>query len=299
MRDPNARFDVDSVELVWKKVGQLTGNPCFGIRAADHWHPSDLHALGYAWLSSRTLRSAIHRLSRYARMVTDVDEFRLEEGNGLATLVVNHPDLPDDSPWVADSTLAIILSMCRVNYGQELDPVSVTFRHSKPECASDYFEYFRCPVQFSSEYNSISITPEIIDEELPSANVMLAQVNDRIMIDYLARMDKTDVVQRTRAAIIDQLPSGKITDATVAAALYRNERTLQRQLNREGTTFKTLLNDIRMDLADKYIRDSQLSLTEISFLLGFAEISSFSRAFKRWTGNSPTRYRLSLSNPTT
>ena len=73
--------------------------------------------------------------------------------------------------------------------------------------------------------------------------------------------------------------------------LNRNERTLQRQLKMEGTTFKTLLNEIRIELASKYILDSQLSLTEISFMLGFSEISSFSRAFKRWLGKSPTDYR--------
>ena len=111
------------------------------------------------------------------------------------------------------------------------------------------------------------------------------------MIDYLARLDKNDVVQRVRAAIIDQLPSGKVTDATIASTLNRTDRTLQRQLKKEGTTFKTLLNEIRNELAQNYICDSQLSLTEISFMLGFSELSSFSRAFKRWAGESPVKYR--------
>jgi AraC-like DNA-binding protein len=66
---------------------------------------------------------------------------------------------------------------------------------------------------------------------------------------------------------------------------------MQRQLQTENTNFKNLLNEVRSELADKYIRDSQLSLTEISFLLGFAEMSSFSRAFKRWTGASPSAFR--------
>ena len=293
--DPNARYDADALNRVWQQVGELVKNPCFGIRAGDHWHPSDLHALGYAWLSSRNLRSSIERLCRYARIVTDVDDFTLVETDSTVSLVVTNHGLPEDVVWIADSSLAVILSMCRVNLGEDFNPESVSFIHSQPECASDYYEYFRCPVVFNAVDNRINFATATVDTPLTGANAMLAQVNDRIMIDYLAKLDKNDVIQRVRAAIIEQLPSGHVTDATVAATLNRNERTLQRQLNNEGTTFKTLLNEIRTELASMYIQDSQLSLTEISFMLGFSEIGSFSRAFNRWTGTSPSQYRQAFS----
>jgi len=87
------------------------------------------------------------------------------------------------------------------------------------------------------------------------------------------------------------MPSGKVTDQAVAEALYMHVRSLQRKLKDEGTTFKALLNGVRQELAYHYIRDSRLNVNEISFLLGFSDISSFSRAFKRWTGEPPSAYR--------
>lgn len=294
MRDPNTRFDSAALDGVWQSAAAKIVDPCFGLKAADCWHPSDLHALGYAWLASTSLRTALVRLSRYARIVTDMDDFTLHETGDVLSIIVENRGLPPDVLWAADSTMAILFSMCRVNYGESLDPESVQFMHPEPTCASEYFRYFRCPVRFNAQDNRINLPLQAVDQSLAGANAKFAQIHDQIMIEYLAQLDKNDVVERVKFAIIKQLPSGNVTDTLIAGSLHRNERTLQRQLSKEGTTFKTLLNEIRTDLADKYIRDSQLSLTEISFLLGFSETSSFSRAFRRWTGKSPSLYRQSL-----
>jgi AraC-like DNA-binding protein len=111
------------------------------------------------------------------------------------------------------------------------------------------------------------------------------------MIEYLAELDQDHITQKVKAIIIDHLPSGNVTDEGVARALHMSSRKLQRQLQSAGTTFNTLLNEIRQDLAKQYVRDQDISMTEIAFLLGFSESSAFSRAFKRWTGVSPSAYR--------
>jgi AraC-like DNA-binding protein len=111
------------------------------------------------------------------------------------------------------------------------------------------------------------------------------------MIEYLAQLDQDHIIQKVKAVIIDQLPSGNVTDETVARELYMSSRKLQRQLRNDGTTFTTLLTEIRQDLAQRYLREQHISLTEIAFLLGFSESSAFSRAFKRWMGVTPSEYR--------
>jgi AraC-like DNA-binding protein len=111
------------------------------------------------------------------------------------------------------------------------------------------------------------------------------------MVEYLAQLDDDNIIERIKAAIIDQLPSGQVTDSSIADALYLSRRTFHRRLLQQNTTFRAILNEVRQKLASQYITDSSLSLNEISFLLGFAEISSFSRAFKRWTGTSPSAFR--------
>jgi AraC-like DNA-binding protein len=182
-------------------------------------------------------------------------------------------------------------AMCRLNFGERLDPVSVSLMHPEPICSGDYFAYFRCPLHFDAPANRLTLKTEIMDKRLASDSPQLAQLNDQIMIQYLAQLDKENIVARVKAVIIEKMPSGKVTDQAIAEALYMHARSLQRKLKDEGTTFKTLLNDVRQELAYQYIRDSRLNVNEISFLLGFSDISSFSRAFKRWTGEPPSAYR--------
>ena len=131
----------------------------------------------------------------------------------------------------------------------------------------------------------------VVNKQLTSSNPQLAQINDQVMLNYLADLDKEDIVQQVKVAIIDQLPSGNVTDETISKAVFTSQRSLQRRLSEKGTTFKTILTEVRKDLALKYIHDRKLTLTEISFMLGFSEMSSFSRAFKRWTGESPKEFR--------
>jgi AraC-like DNA-binding protein len=116
----------------------------------------------------------------------------------------------------------------------------------------------------------------------------------RMVVEYLARVDRDDIVSRARAEILDQLPSGTASLESVASALNVSTRTLIRKLGDENESFKNLLATIRRELGEKYVLDKGLSLTEISFLLGFSETSSFSRAYKNWTGQSPRAHRASM-----
>ena len=181
-----------------------------------------------------------------------------------------------------------------MNYIEDLAPVSVTFTHPKPSCSAKFYEYFRSPVVFEAPTNSLTLPLEAVDKSLPGSNPQLAELNDQVMIEYLAQLDHDRITEKVKAAIIDQLPSGNVTDENVAQDLYMSSRNLQRQLQSAGTTFTTLLNEIRQDLAQKYLRDQDTSMTEIAFLLGFSESSAFSRAFKRWIGVTPTQYRKAV-----
>lgn len=291
MNDPQARFSLSAIDSIYNDLYETIKDPCMGLKLADLWHPSHLSSLGYAWLASSSLHTALNRLSRYVRIINDAISIQLEENEGNMIISISSEDREVPAYYHADASSAIILSMCRVNYGEELNPVSVSFKHSVTECSGEYFRFFRCPVEFDAEENRIVFTSEVVNKRLISSNPQLAQINDQVMINYLARLDKNDIVQQVKVAIIDQLPSGNVTDDSVSEAIYTSKRSLQRKLNEQGTTFKTILTEVRKDLACKYIYDRNLTLTEISFMLGFSEMSSFSRAFKRWTGESPKEFR--------
>jgi len=126
---------------------------------------------------------------------------------------------------------------------------------------------------------------------LPSGNDEFANLGDQAMAEYLLSIDQGNESGHIKKIIINNLPSGNVTVEQVSKELGINARKLQRSLQEKSTTFSTLLTDTRMDIAKGYIQDKHMDLTEIAFLLGFAELSTFSRSFKRWTGKSPMQYR--------
>jgi AraC-like DNA-binding protein len=291
MKRPGGRYRLDSIDNLWRKASELIDDPCFGLKAAELWHPSNFGALGYAMLASNTLRTALERVDRYHRFLSDELFIKLNETEaGLTyTLISSHEKR--DIPARNDAILAVTMSMCRSNYIEDLAPISVTLTHPKPSCSSRFYEYFRSPVVFEAPANSLTLPIEAVDKSLPGSNPQLAELNDQVMIEYLAQLDQDRITQKVKAVIIDQLPSGNVTDENVARALYMSSRKLQRQLQSAGTTFNTLLNEIRQDLAQKYLKEQDTTMTEIAFLLGFSESSAFSRAFRRWMGVSPSAYR--------
>ena len=294
MRRPEGRYRLDSIDNLWRKASEIIDDPCFGLKAAEYWHPSNFGALGYAMLASNTLRTALERVDRYHRFLSDERFINLIETEEGLTYTLTFSHEKRDIPARNDAILAVTMSMCRTNYIEDLAPVSVTFTHPKPSCSAKFYEYFRSPVVFEAPTNSLTLPIEAVDKSLPGSNPQLAELNDQVMIEYLAQLDHDRIAEKVKAVIIDQLPSGNVTDENVAQALYMSSRNLQRQLQSAGTTFNTLLNEIRQDLAQKYLRDQDTSMTEIAFLLGFSESSAFSRAFKRWIGVSPTQYRQAV-----
>ena len=292
INDPSARLSLSSVDNVYRELFESVNDPCMGLKLAGLWHPSYLASLGYAWLASSTLNTALNRLVRYVRIINDAISVSLEEKEDTLVITLSSDDRELPSYYQEDSTSAILVNMCRANYGNDLNPVSVSFKHDGlSPCSGSYFSFFRCPVEFGASSNQVVLPLDVVNKRLSTSNPQLAQINDQVMINYLADLDKDDIVQQVKAAIINQLPSGNVTDEKISEAVYTSKRSLQRKLNEQGTTFKTILTGVREDLALKYIHDRKLTLTEISFMLGFSEMSSFSRAFKRWTGESPKEFR--------
>lgn len=291
MKEPRARVRQKAVRNLWRRAIDVTGDDCLDVKAAKHWHPSQLGALGYAWLASSTLRTALHRVSRYLRVINDNRQVLLEETPAGFVYTLSPSDGSDKLPVDHHVHLAVLIELCRANYGAQLNPLAVAFTHAEPNCAGEYFSHFRCPLEFGAEQNSLTLPMNAIDVPLPGNNPMLAKFSDQVMTEYLAHLDRAQFTEWVKALIIDQLPSGGGHRQKVADIMNLSPRTLQRRLKDEGANFTNLLDEVRRDLAGKYVRDDTLDLMEITFLLGFSEESAFSRAFKRWTGWSPSDYR--------
>jgi len=290
---PGVRINQAKADSLWSKLNELIDDPCFGLRGAKFWHPSHLHALGYAWLASGTLREALNRAARFAHIIGEDREHRLEDSpKGLTVTLSNSLKLPAHM----DLSMSILMSACRLNFGADLNPVDVHFIHSKPACAEEYYSFFNAPIKFNADSDCITLPADAVDRRLPIGNPQLAKLSDQYIISYLAGLDKNNIVQLVKGAIIDMLPSGGVSGEKVAQRLNMSIRSLQRKLQSAHTTFGTLLDEVRQEIAENYIHDSTVSLTEIAFVLGYSEYSSFWRAYKRWTKNSPSEIRKLASN---
>ena len=289
------RFQVDKIDAILKLAIPLIQDPAFGLQVARCWHPSNLGVLGYAWLSSSTLRTGLRRLARYHRLVgergvTEIEEVR----QGVKVRFWARRGDPAEVPVAAvavDIAMALLLDMCRMNAGAALRPLATSLRRATPDSTDPYTRFFGCAVQFRAEENAFLLSREDADSLLPSSNKQLAAVFDKMLCEELARLDKLDVVARCRAAILEYLTSGEVSEEDTAKQLHMSPRTLQRKLEEASLTYQRLVDDTRKDLALRYIDDAKRSVSEITFSLGFSQPSAFTRAFKRWTGATPTDYR--------
>jgi len=289
--DPSTRLSYEKIDRIRARAVELCGDEAIGLRAASVFLPSQFGALGYAWQASLTLRKACMRLERFVRVVNDKATIRVEDQDGcmVVTLKVQAPSQSEAAR--DDGALAMVTRMSRMVSGDHFRLQAVNFKHAPPRDIKPYFEYFGCELNFNQVENQLLIPLSLADETLIGANPELALINDKVVTRRLARIDKDDIVARIRAVLLDQLPIGKVSDETVADALHMSVRTMHRKLTDENSNFRSILVEMRRSLAEAYIQDNSLTLTEISLLLGFSEPSSFSRAFKSWTGTAPSEAR--------
>lgn len=291
LKEPERRVRSELIYRIWERALAETDDACIGLTLWPHLHPAVAHGLGYAWLASATLTDAMNRLIRYGRVINDVWRLSLyDEPEGVRIMLRSQSQRAVLAQMI-DGALAGIVAACRVSFGPDFAPLRVQFSHGEPACAQRFAEHFRAPVEFGAADNTLLCRRDDMLRRLPTANVDMALASDRVLTDYLARLDREDVQTQVRRAVIEALPSGTPTEAELAQALQMSHRTLQRRLAEAGTSFSTLLDEVRRELAMQHLGDLRKQVTQIAFLLGFAEVASFNRAFKRWTGRTPTEYR--------
>jgi len=289
--DAGARISFKCYDRVDLRAAELSKDPFFGLKGAEHFRPSHLGALGFAWLASSSLRTALQRMHRYARMIQEKLIVELDEDSEFFYVRIDARRSALNEKIREEGQLSAVTKLCRVICGNSFSPAKVCFQQKKPAETSFHYEFFRCPIDFEAPATVIAIHLADVDKRLTGSNDELARLNEHIVIKYLAHSSKNDIVNRVKAAIIDGLSNGFVTEESIAGELHTTPRNLHRKLQKKETSFKQLLNEIRKDLALQYIQDRSKTLTEISFMLGFSEASSFSRAFKSWTGKPPSEAR--------
>ena len=273
------------------RVASEFNEPELGLELGACVHPSHFGALGYAFLASSSLRTAYYRSQRFLRMVHGRLVAHIDETPGQMRLAwdLNTPVLFPHQ--FAESRLAAALTLGRMNFGKELKPLKVSLTRKPPEDPTPWERFFGCPVQFGGNSDFITLAEEDVKRVLASSNRELVRLHEEQAERHLRSMDRSGLIYRARAVLVQELPTGRITEEVLAQRLNMTQRTLQRRLRDEGETIRSLLAQVRKDLAKHYVQESDYRITEIAFLLGFSDSSAFSRAYRDWFGKSPTMTR--------
>ncbi|MBI5504342.1 MAG: AraC family transcriptional regulator [Deltaproteobacteria bacterium] len=292
IEEPRARFPFDRVAIAWKRAVQLTGKSHLGLGAVKFYRATDFHGLAVVFLASQNLRTALERLVRYHVVINSALSMRLERHSDGLDLLCTTVRVEDDAQCVMeDVRAAILVDLCRTGADGALNPIEVAFTYTVREDPAEHTALFGCPVVFGAPQWRISFALDDVDRPFLASNRELARSNDEVLDRMVKSLREDDLISHVKRAMIDELPSGTPAEDVIAKAVSMSTRSLQRRLAEERTSFTELLAVVRRELAEQYVLNPQIPVTEISYMLGFSEVSAFSRAFKRWTGRSPVTSR--------
>jgi AraC-like DNA-binding protein len=295
LADPDGRIDTERVSRLWEAAAARSSNPALGLAQHQVVRPASFDVVGYTMMSCADLRGAFERLVRYLRILSDAMTILLDDEDGRLRVRFELSGGARPVPRQRmEFILVTLLTFCRWVCGRPIAPVAVEIPYPPPSDPGPYHATFGCPVVFDAPSSTMSFALSDVGQPLPTANPTLAALHERFAGEYLERFADAPVSHRAREAIIRRLPDGEPRRDQVARALCMSERTLQRRLEAEATSFHQLLDDTRRALAERHLGRLHLSLAEAAFLLGFADQSSFVRACKRWFGVPPGQYRSQL-----
>jgi AraC-like DNA-binding protein len=281
-----------AVQLLRDTV-KAVGDPTFGLRAGEQLEPGDFEVLEYAARCTATLGDAMRCVARYFRLMNDSAEITIVPVDETVEWRFRVTDDVVEPPASNDFVLAAALGFSRRNAAVYEAPLEIRFVHDRPNYAAAY-ERFGAPVKFGSPYNAIVIRKSRLLAPMLRANPGMSEAFELHAQELAARLDaQRGVAGRVREDVTSQLGVGTLTMQRTARRLAMSVATLRRRLEQEGTTFSDIVETTRKGLAEQYLARSRPAVSEIAFLLGFSDVASFDRAFKRWTGVSPTKYRAS------
>jgi AraC-like DNA-binding protein len=290
--DANARYSVAAMQKLWGLAIEASGEDNFAYSAGRQWRPTTFHALGYSWLASATLAEGLKRIARYSRVVSGGASvsFQLNGSCGELIILSRHNKFAIHQ-GAYDAALGATMTMLRMLMGESYSPMEIHCFYARPATAISFEHDVRCPILYDMPDHKIFFDNADLHRRLASANTELQKINEDLLLEKLHQLDRACMVTRVTLAIHRELPTGEVNEKDIAASLAVSLRTMQRQLAKQQQSFKQLLDEIRQQLAEQYLANSQLSLNEITYLLGFANQANFTRAFKRWRGMPPSSYR--------
>jgi AraC-like DNA-binding protein len=294
---PQCRYPLSQVAELWQAAKAATDDPLIGLKTGWYATPTDFYAFGFSWLASGTLLDGMQRLCRYYQTLsTAAVEIDLREAGDLYGLSASFPDESRCPPKEGiDAGMTALLKLCKVVAGEEVFPERIELVCDDTVHPDDYRDHLGAPISFGHDVGTFYFSRKRLEARLHGDTPDVARATDKIAEQYLETLDPLKVASMVRRLLVALLPAGEVDQDMVAKRLNRSTSTLQRQLQSEGLSYRDILDGTRLSLAQEYLNQRKLSHAQIAYLLGFSDQSNFSRAFKRWTSQSPREFQSSKS----
>jgi len=294
--DPKIRLESRAQVKLLEIAANELQDDLLGYHLAREFEPREIGLLHYVLASSGNLVESLSRAERYTRIVDEgiVLKFNVEKAAIVALSCVD-VERPLDRQHI-EFWLCGIVRVFRIFTDTRLAPLRVKTRHVRDAAPAEFRSFLGCDMDFGADVDEI-IFPRLA-ATLPFVNA--DEHLNRLMTEYaedaLAHQtpNKAHIRSRVEKVIAPLLPHGKARATEVAHQLGLSRRTLARLLSAEGLSFSTILEQFRRDHAKAYLNDPALSISEIAWLLGYQEASTFTHAFRRWTGMTPSDRRAGI-----
>jgi len=286
--DPRTRLPQARFEALWRAAIEVTGDPALALRVSTLVKPSTLGIIGYLASASESRRNAFELVQGLTPLLWEDFPCELESDAEVAFMRFGAGRRSRQSRTTVEYSVGLAITMSRSLGAARSDPLEARFAYPAPEYAVEYERILRLPVRFEAGENGVLFPISLMESSNPSADAALRQLLQQYAADQLARIPSAGgLAERVRALVRSMLRRGDLSAEAVAAQLAMSDRTLRRRLREEGTSYQEVLDDVRAELARRYLASPERGIDEVALLLGFSDSSAFTKAFRRWTGRTP------------
>lgn len=292
LTDPHESFTYTEYESLISSAIVICKQPALGLHVGQRLGVTSHGMMGYAVMSSHSIREVLDLLARFLITRTPLVKVELIEGKDTIRMLLKNI-LPIDSVQIT-FTEALLLTLKNILTQVSFERVKIhkiCFPYPAPEYEALYHEVFACPIAFDADYGMLEIGLRGIDRQLKLADPTSLKQAREVCEKELEKFQFSDsFAYKTRKLLLGSIGNFPSLEQ-VAMHFHMTPRTLHRQLKKEDTSFKIILQEVSSNLAIEYLTKSDITIKEISFLLGYLDIANFRRAFKRWHGMPPSEYR--------
>ena len=290
LEDPTARIDAAVGDILWASAVRESRDPAISLRVAERFARGAFGTFEYLLQNCRTLEEVVERANEFMRLIDDLGRVELHVADQLTCLRVLRVGNFPMAPLGVECTFALLCIKAQELSAARKVLRAVHFTHLNAAPISRYGAHFGCEVQFGADANQLVFDRAALDD-LPG-DPRLRLVLEEHAREQLARIPEAEpLIHEVRQHLLEQLERGTVDPSLLARRVRMSERTLRRKLQAAGTRYQDLLDELRAQLAKQYVQRPDADVAQVASRLGFADPSTFYRAFKRWTGLTPAQYQ--------